>query len=109
MMERDMSEILSSQHSMLTHQSKKGADLSDEKLGEMYNQQLQRIKSVLAKRPKTNVLYNNHSECIKNPQKSAHKVNVFFDEKLKESAMADVVDSSLYHHRQDKAVLPVFL
>jgi len=93
--ERDMREILESQTKMLKRSGGYKSPLSDDQLANAYNRQLNSLKRILAIH-KTPVLFLNYKDSIKNPLKTAEKINDFMGGLLDANAMAESVDSKLY-------------
>ena len=93
--EREMREILESQTKMLNRSGGYKSPLSDEQLANVYNRQLNSLKRVLAIH-KTPILFLNYKDCIKNPNKTAEKINDFMGGQLDVNAMSESVDSKLY-------------
>jgi len=99
-MQRDLSEVVTSQRDMLTAQGKKGADLDDIRLRVVFSRQLRRIQKLLAV-GQFPVLYVSHRACIKDPVEVAARVNSFLGGTLNEQAMAAAIDPNLYYHRSE--------
>ena len=97
-MERDMTEILASQRVMLERQGKKGADLTEEKLARIFEQNVGRTKRLLAGRG-IPALYVGFGECIKRPAETAARVNAFLGGTLDEAAMAAAIAPEMQRQR----------
>ncbi|HUU08967.1 MAG TPA: alkaline phosphatase family protein [Phycisphaerae bacterium] len=104
-MERDLPEVVASQRDMLAGQGKRGAKLTPEELSKVFNQQVQRIKTMLAI-ARVPVLYVSHRDCIGRPARVAARVNAFLGAALDEPAMAAVVEPRLYRHRAESVTPP---
>lgn len=96
-MERDLDEVIASQHTMLDRKGRAGAALSDRKLAETFARQVREVKSVLLAR-KLPSLFVSHAEALRCPQEVAARVNGFLGGGLDHSAMAAAVDRSLHRH-----------
>jgi len=100
-MERDMNEVIASQETMLEGQGKQAATLSKEKLSEVFHQQLNQVKEMLASRPNISTLYVDHGDCLHDPALAAGRVNTFLGGELNATAMGRIVEPGLYRHRAD--------
>lgn len=97
-MQRDLTEVVDSQRTMLDRAGKHGARLSDEQLANVFVKQLHAVDGLLAAR-QIPVFRVSHRACIENPAAVAAEVNRFFGGFLDERAMAASVDHSLYRQR----------
>ncbi len=97
-MDRDLSEVVASQRTMLDRQDRQGANLSDSELMAVYRSQLDAVFKTLAQR-QIPWLMVRHAQVIRHPQRVAQDLNKAFAGALDESAMAAVVDQSLYRER----------
>ena len=97
-MDRDLEEVLASQKTMLDHQGRQGANLERDRLAEIFKEQLQKVHRSIDERD-ISCLVVRHADAIQNPQGVAESVNEFFDGSLDASAMAAVVDPTLYRER----------
>ena len=97
-MDRDLDEVVASQHTMLSKQGKKGADLETDKLKETYASQLDSVQHMLAERriPWVQV---KHADVIRNAEKVAEELNQGFGGHLDVQSMIQVVDPTLYRER----------
>ena len=98
-MERDMNEVVASQETMLADQEKQGGTLSKEKLADVFQQQLNQVKKMLASRPNISTLYVDHGDCLRDPATTASRVNTFLGGDLDAPAMGGIVEPGLYRHR----------
>jgi tetratricopeptide (TPR) repeat protein len=99
-MERDLDEVLASQHTMLDLQGRKGANLEQSRLAKVFEEQLRKVHRFIDDRS-ISCLVVRHSQTIQDPRSVAESVNKFFDGSLDVDAMAAVVDPSL--HREKSA------
>ena len=97
-MERDISEVLTSQRKMLQRQGRSGGTLSDVQLGRIFERQVHEVKQMLAQRS-ISTLDVVHSEALQCPMKIAEKIREFFGEDLDVCAMAAAIDPNLYRQR----------
>jgi predicted AlkP superfamily phosphohydrolase/phosphomutase/tetratricopeptide (TPR) repeat protein len=100
-MDRDLKEVLASQHTMLDLQERKGADLDPSRLAKVFQDQLEKVHGFIDDR-KIACLVVKHSRAIKDPQSVAADVNKFYGGTLDEAAMAAVVDPSLHREKTEK-------
>ncbi len=98
-MRRNLDEVVRSQNVMLDRQGKKGGDLSDEKVKEIFELQLRQVDKYLQDHPNFDVLYVNYNEMIENPRPAVTAVNDFLGGFLDTQAMTNVVEPSLYRQR----------
>ena len=97
-MERALEEVVSSQRTMLDRQQRKGAELDQARLAEIFLGQLKNIHTVIADRGIPCIRVQ-HAEAIRDPLSVANRLNRFFDKSLDTTAMAAVVDPTLYRER----------
>ncbi len=98
-LDRDLREVVQSQTTMLARSAKAGGQLPPERLLAIYQAQLATVHAWLASRPNFVVLVIRHADLLQAPLEQAQKVNAFLGGALDESAMAAVVDRSLYRNR----------
>ena len=99
-MNRNIAEILTSQQKMLERIGKKGADITDEKLTDLFNKELEKVHAWLTDQPNFSVITVNYKDMIEDPLPQCTKVNDFLGEILDTEKMASVIDPSLYRNRQ---------
>ena len=97
-MERDPEEVVRSQRKLLERERRRGGDLSDERLKDVFARQIETTKQMLANR-NIPTIYMPFAGCIANPAEAAKAVNDFFGGTLDEKAMAGTVDPGLYRQR----------
>lgn len=100
--ERDLEEILASQRAMLKRQDRKGADLSEGRLRQVFIQQLTQLKDLLSAR-RISTLHVFYRDAIENPARIAGLLKEFSGRDLDEEAMARAVDVGLYRQRTTAA------
>lgn len=97
-MQRDLDEVLASQHTMLQRQGRQGANLKRGRLADVFAEQLREVFGFIEER-NISCLRVQHARAIQDPQSVADRVNSFFDGSLDAAAMAAVVDPALYRQR----------
>jgi hypothetical protein len=97
-MERDLSEVIASQKTMLTRQGRRGAELEDEKLRETYIAQLQRIHAQLARRPEVQMLTVRYAELVVDPIREVSAIAEFLGKPFDDAAAVAAIRPEL--HRQ---------
>lgn len=98
-MERDLSEVLDSQHNMLERLGKIQEGTHSLTLRMGFEQTLKKLKDWLPLQNYIDVLYINHRDAIENPLEQAQKVQAFLQKDMNTKQMASVVDASLYRER----------
>lgn len=101
-MRRSLDEVVRSQNVMLDRQGKKGGNLSDEKVKEIFELQLRQVDKYLQDHPNFEVLHVNYNEMIADPGPAVRAVNEFLGGFLDTEAMTNVVEPSLYRQRHGK-------
>lgn len=94
-MMRDVSEVVESQSRMLKRLGRKGADISQEKLTEIFTKERDRCLRRLAADPKFDVLTVDYVSVLKFPEKESRHLCDFLSEDLDFTAMAAAVDPEL--------------
>ncbi len=97
-MERDLREVIASQHTMIDRLGKTGSRQTAEQLEETFAKQLRMVQKFLSA-ANIPVLYVPHRDCIENPAGQAERISQFLGGTLDESAMAAAVAGDLYRHR----------
>ena len=98
-MRRPLEEVLASQTKMLHRKEQEGASLSPEQLAKAFGRQLDKVANWLADQSNFDVLYVEHRQVLADPQAQAARINQFLGGTLDTTAMAAVVDPSLYRQR----------
>ena len=104
-MDRDIKEVMTSQHKMLGRLNKDRGNNIDNSMALLKTFAESRKKAIgWARKNKKNVeiLVVSYTDIIKNPQKQAKVVNKFLGGHLDVKAMASVADKSLYREKADK-------
>ncbi len=99
-MERDLSEVFESQRDMLGESIDADEDEQRDRLISAFSAEIRKAKEWLAQRSNIKVLTVPYTELVNQPAKWSHELSRFLDGGLDESAMAAVVDLSLYRHRK---------
>ena len=99
--ERNLDEVLDSQDRMLLHRDQPLSTTPQRRqlLKEEYARTLIRVKTMLARRPKTQLLVLQYGQAISNPRGAAEQINRFLGGGLDVANMASAVDPSLYRNR----------
>jgi hypothetical protein len=101
-MERELGEILLSQHKMLKRDKKKDKkDSFSFALWKNYEELLNKVKDTYRKEPNVKMLYVSHREVIEDPVAIASQVSKFLGKKMDVKSMARVVDPSLYREQEN--------
>jgi hypothetical protein len=98
-MQRDMDEILASQHKMLEHLGESRGEVDDVTMARLFQQHLVKVTTWLEKQPNMDVLYVSYNEVLTDPRAQAERLNSFFGGELDVAAMVEVVDPELYRNR----------
>jgi hypothetical protein len=98
-MQRELTEVIKSQEVMLERAGKSGGSLDDDRLREIYAQQIEAVRAWLAHQPNFQVLYVEYPDVLHDSKVVAGKLNAFLGGSLNEEAMAAVPDASLYRNR----------
>jgi tetratricopeptide (TPR) repeat protein len=101
LIERDVDEVLDSQERMLARRGHSGPTGEDRRriLKEEYLLASSRVKTVLARRPRTEVLLLEHRNAVTNPASAAEKIGRFLGGGLDTKNMALAIDRDLYRRR----------
>ena len=97
-MERDLDEVLASQRKMLANQGRGEENLSDERLGQIFAQQLRQVRKMLADR-QISTLFLGYKDVLEDPVEISTQLQAFLGNNLDQQAMRDVVDRNLYRQR----------
>jgi len=97
-MERDLAEVVASQKAMLARQSRRGAELDEQKLRDTYTSQLNRVHTQLARRPEVRMLCVNYADLVADPTTQVSALAEFLGAPFDLHAAAGAVRPDL--HRQ---------
>jgi hypothetical protein len=95
-MRRKLDEVLASQRAMLNRQGKQGASLSDDRLGKVFQDQLDKCAEWLRRQTNFSVLYVSYNDLLARPADATAALNQFLDGGLDAGAMTNAVDPSLH-------------
>jgi hypothetical protein len=97
-MEREIREILASQHKMLERRNEKSM-ISDEEMTAQYNDHLRAVKYWLPRQPNIRVLYVSYNSMMSQPEELCDSIVNFLELPLDVKAMREVPNPSLYRNR----------
>lgn len=97
-MEREIKEVLASQHKMLDHRNEK-SKTSDAELYEQFQQHLKAVKFWLARQPNIDLLYVSYNEIMANPDNYCQAIADFLNLDMDVSKMRSVPNKRLYRNR----------
>ncbi len=98
-LQREMKEVLVSQKKMLERTGNKGANISEEKLAELFNAQLEKFYKWIADKNNFSIVLIGYQDMIKSPVEQAEKVDGLLGNILNKDGFASAVDPSLYRNR----------
>jgi hypothetical protein len=99
-MHRSMQEVLASQKQMLIRRGKPAEDVPNEKLPLFFQRHLERVEAWLKQQSHMNVLDIHYSGLMEHPAEPIEKINRFLGNSLNVTAMASVIDRTLYRQRR---------
>lgn len=99
-MHRDLEEVVTSQHSMLTRQGQAGAKLSEDQLARTYSQQLVRVQTWLRRQPQIPVLSVDYGDALTDARATALRLARFLGEPFDQDQAAKAIVASLRRQRQ---------
>jgi predicted AlkP superfamily phosphohydrolase/phosphomutase/tetratricopeptide (TPR) repeat protein len=98
-MERDLAEVIASQKAMLTRQSRRGAELDEQKLRDIYSSQLNRVQTQLARRSKMRMLKVSYSDLVADPMTQVSALAEFLGAPFDFQAAANAVRPELQRQK----------
>ncbi|MCP4667393.1 MAG: sulfotransferase [Deltaproteobacteria bacterium] len=101
-MQRDLGEVLASQKKMLERSGRKGTDVGDARLKELFQNELDRFDKWIAKQTHFSRLDVFYEKMITRPAEEIERINGFLENTLDPVAAVSAVDPSLYHNRVSK-------
>lgn len=105
--ERELGEVLLSQHKMLKrYKLKKKSEVFSFKLWQKSEDVIKRVKSTFQNLPNVEFLWIQHRDVIEDPMSVAIEVCVFLDQDMDLNRMATIVDPSLYRERESISEKP---
>jgi hypothetical protein len=97
-MRREIAEILASQKQMLIRRGE-SSDGDDQKMAEMFQEHLKRVRVWLANQPNMDILYVDYNALMAAPDPEVKAVAEFLDLTEKLDAMLSVPDKKLYRQK----------
>ena len=97
-MNRHFDEVLASQAKMLARRGE-NSETSDEKMRELYENHLWKVKYLIKHQPHLEALDINYKEVLENPRGEAKRIADFTGLDLDMDKMAGMVDDQLYRNR----------
>ena len=97
-LEREIQEILASQHKMLDHRNEK-PKADDQEIERQIKQHLSAMRPWLVRQPNMEVLYINYNQLMTRPEPFCEQVSDFLDRPLDQPRMLAVPDRQLYRNR----------
>ncbi|MEM7391921.1 MAG: hypothetical protein AAF492_06190, partial [Verrucomicrobiota bacterium] len=101
--ERDLKEVMASQRKMLERSGKPGAAVSDDKLVDVFQKQIEQVKGIVEK-SEIPTCYLDYRQTVEEPEKVARKMARFLGEKFDIKNMAAAVDRKLYRQKTEELV-----
>jgi len=98
-LQRDIKEVLASQKKMLERTGNKGANISEEKLAELFKAQLEKFHKWITDKDNFSVVIIDYKNMIKSPAEQAGKVDELLGNILDKEGFVSAVDPSLYRNR----------
>jgi hypothetical protein len=104
--ERDLDEVLDSQERMLLRRNQMPAATAERRkmLKAEYARTLARVKAMLTRRPRTQLLVIEYNATLSNPLAAAEKIDGFLDGGLDRAKMAAVIDPTLRQFVSNKFI-----
>lgn len=99
-MKRNMAETLASQSIMLDRSGKKGGNVSDEQLAQLFTKQIEDFEHWIKDHPCFSTIYVSYNDVMIDPQTQFERINEFLTGNLDTLAMTNVVDPTLYRNRK---------
>jgi hypothetical protein len=97
-LERDLHEVLASQHKMLEHRNEKPT-ASDAEIEMQIQQHMSAMKPWLVRQPNMEVMFVNYNTLMKNPEPVCEQISEFIELPLNKNRMLAVPDQHLYRNR----------
>jgi len=99
-MRRDMREVLASQKIMLERRGEQGANISADRLADLFQRDLEKVHQWLDRQDNMSMLAVNYNAMVKSPQLECQRAGAFLGGALDIEKMAAVVDPSLYRNKR---------
>lgn len=97
-LEREIQEILASQHKMLSHRNQNPI-IEENEIERQIKQHLSAMRPWLVRQPNMEVLYINYNQLLTKPEPFCEQVANFLDLPLNQTRMLAVPDQQLYRNR----------
>lgn len=97
-LERDLHEVLASQHKMLENRNEKPT-ASDAEIELQIHQHMSVMKPWLVRQPNMEVMFVNYNALMKNPERCCEQISDFIELPLDQNRMRAVPDQHLYRNR----------
>jgi hypothetical protein len=98
-MHRSLEEVVRSQTRMLQSGGQSAAPIPPERMVAVFAAQIASLRAWLAARPVFEVSEFQHSECVRDPQGTAARMNQFLGGHLDEARMGQAVDPTLHRNK----------
>lgn len=99
-MQRELTEVLSSQKKMLGRLGKGDDNIPDDKMAKIYQGHLKQVEKWISEQPNVEVLYVSYNAMLSDPTASLQEVNALLGGGMDVEMMAGVVDKELYRERK---------
>jgi predicted AlkP superfamily phosphohydrolase/phosphomutase/tetratricopeptide (TPR) repeat protein len=99
LMERDLDEIVASQHAMLVRQGRPGVELEESQLAKTFAAQLERVRLQASRRPEMRMLAVHYAELLADPVAGAERLARFLGGPFDAAAAAKAVRPELRRQR----------
>jgi hypothetical protein len=99
-MRRNLDEVLASQRKMLTRQGRAGANVPDEQLRRVFEDQVKKVTAWLTSQANVKSTEVPYHDLVANPLPYAERLNQFLGGQMNIKAMVGAVDPRLYRNRR---------
>lgn len=100
LMSRNMAEVMASQRAMLERSGQQGANISDEKLVRLFEEDLEKVYQWVNDRENFSMIAVGYKDMVQQPLSQCRRINDFLGGTLAIDKMASTVDVSLYRNRR---------
>jgi hypothetical protein len=101
-MERDLDEVIQSQHKMLVRDGKAKEDALNIRVLNVFKQNLERVHRWVPAQSNMEIIFVSHRNLVNSPKEELQKVNDFLGKTLNIDDMVAVVDKSLHREKSNK-------
>ena len=98
-MRRELDEVLQSQDTMLKRNGKAGANISQEQLKRVFENQVKQVSAFLQSQANIETLYIDYADILKDPIPYFGHLSDFLSQSLDQKKMSLVIDPTLYRNR----------